>query len=162
MELRLQMLRDEDEKFWNIYLQIFGSFVISFILHTPQYFQINDSIGLGLYAKARLPLYHNNKGFRGASELAISPIVNWTYNEKLSFSAGLSIEYYGYSDWLMSGRDPNSGFLHASAALNLSYALSESFDIGLGITKPLHQSFYGEGEDFEIAPSATLSLRRSF
>ena len=38
------MLRDEDEKFWNIYLQIFGSFVISFILHTPQYFQINDSI----------------------------------------------------------------------------------------------------------------------
>ena len=44
VELRLQMLRDEDEKFWHIYLQIFGSFVISFILHTPQYFQINDSI----------------------------------------------------------------------------------------------------------------------
>mgnify|MGYP003978449917 FL=1 len=140
----------------------FGNGTVDPLLNLYYGFQINDSMGLGLYAKARLPLYHNNKGFRGASELAISPMVNWTYNEKLSFSAGLSIEYYGYSDWLMSGRDPNSGFLHVSAALNLSYALSESFDIGFGITKPLHQSFYGEGEDFEIAPSATLSLRRFF
>ena len=94
--------------------------------------------------------------------MALSPMINWTYSDKLSFSAGLSIEYYGYSDWRMSGRDPNSGFLHASASFNLSYALSKNLDVGLGITKPVHQSFYGEGEDFEIAPSATLSLRRSF
>ena len=44
VELRLQLLREEDEHFWPIYLQIFGSFAISFILHTPQYFKINDSI----------------------------------------------------------------------------------------------------------------------
>lgn len=140
----------------------FGNGTVDPLLNLYYGFQVNDSIGLGLYAKARLPLYHNNKGFRGASELAISPMVNWTYNENLSFSAGLSIEYYGYSDWRMSGRDPNSGFLHASASFNLSYTLSENLDVGLGFTKPVHQSFYGEGEDFEIAPSATLSLRRSF
>ena len=44
VELRLQLLREEDENFWPIYLQIFGSFAISFILHTPQYFKFNDSI----------------------------------------------------------------------------------------------------------------------
>ena len=44
VELRLQLLRDEDEHFWPIYLQIFGSFAISLILHTPQYFEINYSI----------------------------------------------------------------------------------------------------------------------
>ena len=89
-------------------------------------------------------------------------MVNFTISEKLSASLGLSAEYFGYSDWRLTGRDPNSGFLHSSLSFNLSYAMKENSDLGFGVTKPFHQSFYGDGEDFEISPSFTFSLRKSF
>ena len=79
---------------------------------------------------------------------------------KSSASVGLSAEYFGYSDWRLTGRDPTQGFF-SSLSFNLSYAMKENLDLGFGVTKPFHQSFYGDGEDFEISPSLTHSLYAS-
>ena len=140
----------------------FGNGTIDPLINFYYGFQISEKIGLGFYSRARLPFYHNSKSYRGAPEFAFSPMVNFTISEKLSASAGLSAEYFGYSDWKLTGRDPNSGFLHSSLSFNISYAMREDLDLGFGVTKPFHQSFYGDGEDFKVAPSFTFSLRRSF
>ena len=140
----------------------FGNGTIDPLINFYYGFQISEKIGLGFYSRARLPFYRNTKGFRGAPELAFSPMVNFTISEKLSASLGLSAEYFGYSDWRLTGRDPNSGFLHSSLSFNLSYEMKENLDLGFGFTNPIHQSFYGDGEDFEISPSLTFSLRKSF
>ena len=152
-------LGDMGEK--HLHIQ-FGNGTLDPIFNFYYGFPLFEKIALGLYAKTRLPLYHNNKGYRGAVELAVSPMINWSVTEKVSASAGIVLERYGRSNWKMSGTDPNSGFVHASASLNLSYAASEKLDIGLGITKPFHQSFFGDGENFDIAPSVSFSIRKSF
>ena len=89
-------------------------------------------------------------------------MINWSISEKVSASAGIVLERFGHADWQKSGTDPNSGLLHASASLNLSYAATEQLDISLGITKPSHQRFFGNGENFEIAPGFSFSVRKSF
>ena len=76
----------------------FGNGTIDPLINFYYGFQISEKIGLGFYSRARLPFYHNSKSYRGAPELAFSPMVNFTMSEKLSASVGISAEYFGYSD----------------------------------------------------------------
>ncbi|MCH2059966.1 MAG: hypothetical protein MK183_05010 [Verrucomicrobiales bacterium] len=140
----------------------FGNGTLDPIFNLYYGFPLSEKTALAIYAKTRVPFYHNNQGYRGAVELAVSPMINWSISEKISASTGIVLERYGHSDWKTSGSDPNSGLFYTGASITLTYAASEQLDIGLGITKPFHQRFFGDGESFEIAPSFSFSIRKSF
>jgi len=140
----------------------FGNGTLDPIVNLYYGFPLSKKTALAIYAKTRVPFYHNDKGYRGAVELTASPMINWSISEKVSASAGIALERFGHADWKNNGTDPNSGLLHASVSLNLSYAVTEQLDISLGITKPFHQKFFGDGENFEIAPGFSFSVRKSF
>ena len=72
----------------------FGNGTIDPLINFYYGFQISEKIGLGFYSRARLPFYHNTKSYRGAPELAFSPMVNFTMSAKLAASVGISAEYF--------------------------------------------------------------------
>ncbi|MFT4638137.1 MAG: hypothetical protein ACI8T1_001455 [Verrucomicrobiales bacterium] len=123
---------------------------------------INDDWGWSVYAKARLPLYKNKYGYRGAPELLLAPRLTYLVNRKLSISAGAAAQYFGYSEW-DSGRDRNSGQFSVNASASLGYKVSEQVTGSLTVLLPLYNKSLASSEDaLDPAPTFSLSLGYSF
>lgn len=124
--------------------------VADFYLGIP----LSKSFAFSLYGKGRFPLYENIHGYRGSVEGTLIPRVTWLANKKLSVSAGLAANYYGYSEW--SGRrDPNSGQFTLNASLGAGYKFSERLTGSLNVLLPLHTNTFS-GED-ALDPALTFS-----
>jgi len=122
---------------------------------------LNEKWGFSVYAKGRFPFYENSHGYRGSFEGTLIPRITWLPTKKMSISAGLAANYYGYSYW--SGRrDENSGQFTLNATLSAGMKLSESVTASIGTLLPLYTKSYGVGDALDPAPVFTWSLARQF
>ncbi len=114
-----------------------------------------------LYGRGRFPLYENYHGYQGSVEGTLIPRVTWLPNKKLSVSAGVSANYYGYSYW--SGeRDENSGQFTLNATVSAGLKLGDKVTGSIGVLLPLYTKSWSEEDALEPAPVFTLSLARQF
>ena len=83
------------------------------------------------------------------------PRVTCLASKKLSLSAGVAANYYGYSEW-NGRRDPNSGQFTLNASLGAGYKFSEHLTGSVNVLLPLYTDTFS-GED-ALDPTPTLSL----
>ncbi|MEM7387851.1 MAG: hypothetical protein AAF514_23195 [Verrucomicrobiota bacterium] len=140
----------------------FGNGTFDPLLEAFYRLSINDDLGVSLFAKARLPFYHNSKGYRGAPELTFSPRVSWTLNRKVSVSGSLNFSCFGYSDWRETGRDQNSGLFALYAGVGGSYRFSDQLTGNAAVQFPLATKIYGSEDGLDPTPVFSLSLAYSF
>ena len=123
---------------------------------------INEQLAWNVFAKARLPLYHNSKGYRGAPEVIVSPRISWLPTKKVSVFAGATGIYYGYSDWEKTGRDRNSGQLSFYANAGVGYKLTDELTASVTALLPFYTDSFSSEDGLDPAPTFSLSLGYSF
>jgi hypothetical protein len=112
--------------------------------------------------KARLPFYHNSKGYRGFNEFSLAPRVTYLANKDLSFSAGLVAQYLGYSDWEKTGRDENSGQFSLLGSVGAGYKLNSATTLSLSVLIPIHSRTFSDEDVLDPTPTVSFSLGYSF
>ena len=123
---------------------------------------LSDKWGFGLYGKLRLPLYENSEGYRGSIEGSLIPRITYLPTKKLSLSAGLSANWYGYSYW-NGDRDEDSGQFTLNATLSAGMKLTDTITASAGVLLPLYtESWSTSGDAYDPAPVLTFSLARQF
>lgn len=129
--------------------------LVDFYLGVP----ISEKWGFSVYGKARFPFYENHHGYRGSIEGTLIPRITWLPMKKVSVSAGLAANYYGYSYW--SGeRDKNSGQFTLNATVSAGMKLSDTVTASIGTLLPLYTKSYGLDDTLKPAPVFTFSLSR--
>ncbi len=122
---------------------------------------LSEKWALSLYGRGRFPIYENSKGYRGSIEGSLIPRVTYLPNKKLSLSAGLSADYYGYSEW-NGRRDPNSGQFTLNASLGAGYKFSERFTASLNLLLPLYTDTFSGEDALDPAPTFSISTAWTF
>ena len=123
---------------------------------------INDKLGWSVFGKARLPLYHNDRGYRGPPELTLAPRLTHLVNKDLSLSVGVVAQYFGYSDWELTGRDRNSGLFTTNASVGIGYKVTDSVTASLTALIPVYTESFGSEDALDTAPTFSLSIGYSF
>lgn len=123
---------------------------------------ISQHIGWSVYGKARVPFYHNDKGYRGPAELTLAPRLTWLVNKDLSLSAGAVAQYFGYSDWQQTGRDRNSGLFTTNLSLGVGYKLNDSLTASATALFPVYTESFGGEDTLDPAPTFSFSIGYSF
>jgi len=123
---------------------------------------ITDQLAWSVYGKARLPLYRNSHGYRGAPEITLSPRLNWLPNKKLSVSGGVTGMYFGYSDWEETGRDRNSGQFNVLAGVSMGYKVTDKVTASFSTLVPIYTDSFSSEDTMDPAPTFSLSIARSF
>ena len=131
--------------------------LLDFYLGIP----LSEKWAFSLYGKARVPLYKNSKGYRGPVEASLLPRVTYLASKKLSLSAGLGANYYGYSEW-NGRRDPNSGQFALNASLGAGYKFSERFTASLGLLLPIYTDNFSGEDALDPTPTLTISTAWTF
>ncbi len=139
----------------------FGNGTFDPILDAYFGFPLTKKLGLSFYAKGRFPLYENDAGFQGSIEGTFIPRLTYLATKKLSFSAGLAANYYGYSEW-NGRRDPNSGQFATNAALSVGYKFSEKFTASVSALLPVYTKTFSGEDSLDPSPTFTLSAAWSF
>lgn len=125
-------------------------------------FPLSDKWALSLYGKARIPLYENDEGYRGSAEGSLIPRITYLPAKKLSLSAGLAANWYGYSYW-NGKRDEDSGQFTLNATLSAGLKLSDTITGSAGVLLPLcTESWSSGGDSFDPATTFTFSVAKQF
>lgn len=141
---------------------LFGNGTVDPLLDVYLGIPLSQHWGVSLFAKARLPFYENDHGYRGAPEVIAVPRVTWLPHKKWSLSAGAAFSYQGYSEW-PSGRDENSGQFTAYATVSAGWKITDKATASLSALIPVYDKMFQSEEDqMEAAPSFSLSLAYSF
>jgi hypothetical protein len=123
---------------------------------------INEHLAWGVFGKARLPLYYNDKGYRAPVEVTLAPRLTWLANKDLSISVGAVAQYFGYSDWEQTGRDRNSGLFTTNVSVGAGYKVNANLTASLTALFPVYTDSFGGEDTLEPAPTFSLSLGYSF
>lgn len=122
---------------------------------------LNEKWAFSLYGKGRFPLYENEHGYRGSVEGTLIPRLTFLPNKKLSLSAGVAANYYGYTHW--SGRrDPNSGQFGVNAIMSAGYKFNEHITASLSVLLPFYTKSLGGEDSLDPAPTFGFSVAYSF
>jgi hypothetical protein len=132
--------------------------LLEFYLSQP----ISDQWAWNIFSKARLPFYHNSKGYRGFPEITVAPRVSYLFSKDLSFSAGITAQYLGYSDWEKSGRDENSGQFNLLGSISAGYKVNNTTTISGSVLLPIYTDTFSEEDALDSTPVFSLSLGYSF
>jgi hypothetical protein len=123
---------------------------------------ISKKLAWGLYSKARLPIYRNSHGYRGAPEVTLSPRLTWLPVSKVSLSAGVVGLYYGYSSWEETGRDRNSGQVSVLGSLSVGYKVNDSVTASFSALLPFYTESFSSEDSLDPAPTFSFSLGYTF
>lgn len=114
-----------------------------------------------VYGKGRFPIYENDHGYRGSIEGSLLPRITWLPSQKLSLSAGVAANYFGYSEW--SGRrDPNSGQFSMNASLGLGYKINEQLTLSANVLLPIYTDTFSGGDALDPSPTFSISTGWTF
>lgn len=125
-------------------------------------YALHDQWAASIYARAKVPLYENSDGHRGSVEAVVSPRLQYRPLPRLSFTAGLSANYLGRSEWEQTGIDRNSGAILGYASAGVGYIFGDSLTASLSAQFPIYTDLFGEEDGLEAAPIFGLSLSRQF
>ncbi len=141
---------------------LFGNGTVDPLLDVFLGIPLSQHWAVSFFAKARLPFYENEHGYRGAPELIAVPRVAWLPHKKWSLSAGPAFSYQGYSEW-PSGRDENSGQFTIYGAVSAGWKITDKATASFSALIPVHDKmFQGEEDQMEAAPAFSLSVAVSF
>ncbi len=132
--------------------------LLEFYLGKP----INQKWAWNIYTKARLPFYHNSKGYRGFSEITASPRLTCLVNKDLSLSAGFVGQYLGYGDWEESGRDENTGQFTLLGSLSAGYKINATTTASASVLLPIYSKTFADEDVLDPTPVFSLSVGYSF
>ena len=132
--------------------------LLEFYLGKP----ISEKWAWNFYSKARLPFYHNSKGYRGFSEVTASPRVTYLVNKDFSLSAGIVGQYLGYADWEETGRDENSGQFTLLGSLSAGYKVNASTTVSASVLLPIYSKTFSDEDVLDPTPTFSLSVGYSF
>ncbi|HWB07233.1 MAG TPA: hypothetical protein VG796_29685 [Verrucomicrobiales bacterium] len=131
--------------------------VADFYLGVP----IKGAWAFSLYGKGRFPLYENSHGYLGSVEGTLIPRVTYLPSKKLSFSAGIAANYYGYSEW-HGRRDPNSGQFTLNASLGTGYKFNEHLTASFNLLLPFYTDTFSGEDSLDPAPTFAVSAAWTF
>ncbi len=122
---------------------------------------LNERFAVSLFGRGRFPLYENNQGYRGSPEGTLAPRITWLPHKRLSFSAGITGSYYGYSEW-SARRDPNSGQFGLNASLGVGVKLTDQLIVSFNAQLPLYTKTFSGEDALDPAPTFSLSAGWTF
>lgn len=132
--------------------------LLEFYLGKP----LNQKWAWNVYTKARLPFYHNRKGYRGFSEITAAPRLTYLVNKDFSLSAGLTAQYLGYAHWEESGRDENTGQFSLLGSLSAGYKINASTTASASLLLPISSKTFSDEDVLDPTPVFSLSVGYSF
>jgi hypothetical protein len=114
-----------------------------------------------LFGKGRFPLYANDAGYQGSLEGTLIPRITYLATKRLSLSAGVAANYYGYAE-CNGQRDPNSGQFTTNATLSVGYKFSEHFTGSFSTLLPLYTKTFSGEDSLDPSPTFALSMAWTF
>jgi hypothetical protein len=127
--------------------------LIDFYLGLP----LSEKWALSFYGRGRFPLYENDAGYKPSIEATFIPRLTFLPTKDLSFSTGLTSNYYGYSEW-NGVRDPNSGQFTLNAMVSMGYKFNEHLSASLSVLIPAYtKTFIGE-DSLDPSPVFSTSI----
>lgn len=122
---------------------------------------LNERLAVSLFGRGRFPLYENDQGYLGSPEGTLAPRITWLPHKRLSFSAGITGSYYGYSEW-SNRRDPNSGQFGLNASLGVGVKVTDQLIASFNAQLPLYTKTFSGEDSLDPAPTLSLSAGWTF
>ena len=122
---------------------------------------LNERFAVSLFGRGRFPFYENDQGYQGSIEGTLGPRITWLPHKRLSFSAGMTGSYYGYSEW-SARRDPNSGQFALNASLGVGVKITDFVTGSFNALLPVYTKTFAGEDALDPAPTFSLSAGWTF
>lgn len=122
---------------------------------------LNEHFAVSLFGRGRFPFYENDQGYQGSIEGTLGPRITWLPHKRLSFSAGMTGSYYGYSEW-NARRDPNSGQFALNASLGVGVKITDFITGSFNVLLPVYTKTFAGEDALDPAPTFSLSAGWTF
>ena len=122
---------------------------------------LNEHFAVSVFGRGRFPFYENDQGYQGSLEGTLGPRITWLPHKRLSFSAGMTGSYYGYSEW-SARRDPNSGQFALNGLLGVGVKVNDFITGSFNVLLPIYTKTFAGEDALDPAPTISLSAGWTF
>lgn len=150
-----------DQGLEHLHIQ-FGSGTVDGLFELQTQVPLASRWAAGFLVSGRIPMYENNRGYRGARTFTSTLDLHWRLARRLSLQADVTLHHETHARW--SGeRDPNSGLTSSSGTLGLHFRLPRGGLLSLNVRQPLSQHALTDGSDtLDQGPTVLLGWSHSF
>lgn len=151
----------------------FGTGTFNPIADLHYSFPLYKGWGANASLRGKLPLYENNKTYRGSREIAYTAGLNYRFNDWLSLQTSYFGFYQSYAYWA-GALDINSGLRFSMASVGASILTPYNIPLSVALMLPLTQEtlyddsnalldgVYEEKDAFEFGPLVSLTVLYAF